>query len=237
MSRPNRGPFDQFVDLSDAFEATVAAQRAFEPHHYDDDYFASDWRDEGNKYELETRRRIEGPNPKLIQETLEPVRLLDVGCGPAFLMQFLSELGVEVHGVDFSPASITLAPPEMRDRIRIGPTEPLTETDRSFDVVVCREVMEHLTILQVRRTVAEICRVSSRYAYVTTRFHGEPASILDVTTDFETDPTHITLMTKDLLRTLFVLEGFQRRPDLEEQLDWGGKGRVLVYERSEPVRP
>jgi hypothetical protein len=44
-------------------------------------------------------------------------------------------------------------------------------------------------------------------------------------------------MTKDLLRTLFVLEGFQRRSDLEEQLDWGGKGRVLVYERSEPVRP
>jgi len=28
-----------------------------------------------------------------------------------------------------------------------------------------------------------------------------------------------------------VLEGFASRPDLEERMDWGGKGRVLVYER------
>jgi hypothetical protein len=92
--------------------------------------------------------------------------------------------------------------------------------------------MEHLSVLQVRRTVAEICRVSSRYAYVTTRFHPAPAGLLDVTTDFETDPTHITLLAKDFLRCLFVLEGFRRRPDLEQRMDWGGKGRVLVYERT-----
>jgi hypothetical protein len=83
----------------------------------------------------------------------------------------------------------------------------------------------------VRRTVAEMCRVSSRFVYVTTRFHPAPASLLDVTTDFGTDPTHITLMTKSLLRTLFVLEGLRRREDLERSMDWGGKGRVLVYER------
>ena len=54
---------------------------------------------------------------------------------------------------------------------------------------MCREVLEHLTVLQVRHTVAEICRVSSRFAYVTTRFHPDPESLLDVTTDYETDPT------------------------------------------------
>jgi hypothetical protein len=73
--------------------------------------------------------------------------------------------------------------------------------------------------------------VTSRFVYVTTRFHAAPASLLDVTTDFETDPTHITLMTKDLLRALFVLEGLRRRADLEDRMDWAGKGRVLVYER------
>jgi hypothetical protein len=31
-----------------------------------------------------------------------------------------------------------------------------------------------------------------------------------------------------------VLEGFRRRADLEERMDWAGKERVLVYERVEP---
>jgi len=160
-----------------------------------------------------------------------PERVLDVGCGPGFLMHFLAELGVEADGVDFSPSSRTLGPEPVRERIRIGPVDRLDAPDASYDLVVCREVMEHLTVLQVRRTVGEICRVSSRFAYVTTRFHPEPSGLLDVTSQFEVDPTHITLLTKPFLRTLFVLEGFRSRPDLEERMDWGGKGRVLVYER------
>lgn len=226
------GGFDHFTAEVEAFERTVQAQRPYDESHYDDDYFASGWRAGDNKYDLETRRRIEGRNPQLIQEVFEPQRVLDVGCGPGFLMAFLAELDIETHGVDFSPSSLTLAPPSVRDRIEIGPTSDLGAGDASYDLVICREVLEHLTVLQVRRTVTEMCRVSARLVYVTTRFHGDPASLLDVTTDFETDPTHITLMTKDLLRTLFVLEGFKRRGDLEARMDWGGKGRVLVYERT-----
>ena len=103
--------------------------------------------------------------------------------------------------------------------------------EQAYDLVICREVLEHLTVLQVRRTVAQICRASSRFVYVTTRFHPDPGTLLDFTTQFDVDPSHITLLSKDMLRLLFVLEGFQRRPDLEERIDWGGKDRVLVYER------
>jgi hypothetical protein len=86
-------------------------------------------------------------------------------------------------------------------------------------------------VLQVRETVARICRASSRFVYATTRFHPEPEDLLSFTTQFEVDPTHITLLNKEFLRCLFVLEGFKSRPDLEERMDWGNKGRVLVYER------
>ena len=44
-------------------------------------------------------------------------------------------------------------------------------------------------------------------------------------------PSHITMMNKDLLRLFFVLEGFKQRKDLEDKIDWMGKGRVLVYEK------
>ena len=74
-------------------------------------------------------------------------------------------------------------------------------------------------------------RASSRFTYVTTRFNREPGNMLDFTTEFDVDPSHITLLAKDFLRVLFVLEGFKRRADLEAQMDWAGKNRVLVYER------
>ena len=98
------------------------------------------------------------------------------------------------------------------------------------DIVICREVLEHLTIREVRQAVANLCRLSSKFVYVTTRFAQPPTSLLSVDTYDDLDPTHITMLNQDFLRTLFVLEGCRRRADLEAALDWQGKGRVLVYE-------
>jgi SAM-dependent methyltransferase len=223
-----------FVSSVQAFEEAVFQQRPTPPSHYDDEYFVSDWREGDNRYDLETRRRIEGRNPALIKEVFQPRRVLDMGCGPGALMQLLHELGVEVQGVDFSPRSVSLAPEPVRDRIVVGSVTEPHVPDRSFDLVICREVFEHLTVLQVRQTVGCICRASSRFVYATTRFHPDPEDLLSFTTQFDVDPTHITLLNKEFLRCLFVLEGFKSRPDLEERMDWGGKGRVLVYER-QPV--
>lgn len=216
----------------DAFERAVLEQQSVPPEHYDQDYFQADWREGGNRYDLETRRRIEDRNPQLIKEVFEPQRVLDVGCGPGFLMYFLHELGVEVDGIDYSAETVNLAPDAVRDRIVVGSVTESHVPDGSYDLVICREVMEHLTVLQVRQTVAAIARASSRFAYVTTRFHPEPEGLLDFTTQFDVDPSHITLLNKDFLRVLFVLEGFARRRDLEERMDWAGKDRVLVYERA-----
>jgi 2-polyprenyl-3-methyl-5-hydroxy-6-metoxy-1,4-benzoquinol methylase len=233
MTAPAETPaYSPFLDDVQAFEQAVLAQEQVTSEHYDDDYFAADWREGGNRYDLDTRRRVEDRNPALIKEVFEPRRVLDVGCGPGFLMLFLAELGVEVEGVDFSPSSRELAPSAVREQILIGDVSEPHVPERSVDLVVCREVLEHLTVLQVRRTVEQLCRASSRFVYVTTRFHPAPESLLDFTTDFETDPTHVTLLAKDFLRCLFVLEGFRRREDLEARMDWAGKGRVLVYERS-----
>jgi 2-polyprenyl-3-methyl-5-hydroxy-6-metoxy-1,4-benzoquinol methylase len=233
MTAPAETPaYSPFLDDVQAFEQAVLAQEQVTPEHYDDQYFAADWREGGNRYELDTRRRVEDRNPALIKEVFEPARVLDVGCGPGFLMKFLAELGIEVEGVDFSPSSRELAPPEVRGKILIGDVADQHVPQRSFDLVICREVLEHLTVLQVRRTVEQLCHASSRFVYVTTRFHPAPESLLDFTTDLGTDPTHVTLLAKDFLRCLFVLEGFRRREDLEKRMDWAGKGRVLVYERT-----
>jgi ubiquinone/menaquinone biosynthesis C-methylase UbiE len=217
------------------FETRVLAQQPVTSGHYDSEYFTGDWRDEGNNYSLETRRRIEAKNPMLIRDVFQPTRALDLGCGPGALMHLLHELGVNVEGIDFAESSLRIATPEVRDRITIGEvTDQTLKPADTYDLVICREVLEHLTVLQVRQAVSNMVRMSSKYIYVTTRFHPEPASLLDFTTQFDVDPSHITLLNKDMLRLMFVLEGCRSRPDLEERMDWGRKGRVLVLEKLAP---
>jgi SAM-dependent methyltransferase len=214
------------------FETRVLEQTPVGSGHYDSEYFTGDWRDEGNNYSLETRRRIEAKNPSLIRDVFQPTRVLDLGCGPGALMHLLWELGVNVEGIDFAESSRQIATPEVRDRIAIGlVTDSTLKPENAYDLVICREVLEHLTVLQVRQAVANMARMTSKFIYVTTRFHPSPASLLDFTTQFDVDPSHITLLNKDMLRLMFVLEGCRSRPDLEERMDWGTKGRVLVMEK------
>ena len=214
------------------FEQRVLSQQPVGSGHYDAEYFTGDWRDEGNNYSLEKRREIEAKNPFLIKEVFQPKKVLDLGCGPGALMHLLWELGLDVEGIDFAESSKQLATPQVRDRITVGVvTDATLKPAGAYDLVICREVLEHLTVLQVKQAVANMVRLTSKFIYVTTRFHPSPAGLLDFTTQFDVDPSHITLLNKDMLRLMFVLEGCRSRADLEERMDWGRKGRVLVLEK------
>jgi 2-polyprenyl-3-methyl-5-hydroxy-6-metoxy-1,4-benzoquinol methylase len=219
------------------FERRILEQKPTAAAHYDAEYFTGEWRDAGNNYSLDTRRQIEARNPALIKETLTPTRALDLGCGPGALMHLLWELGVDVEGIDFAESSRRLATPEVRDRITVGSvTDATLKPANHYDLVICREVIEHLTVFEVKQAVANMVRMTSRLIYVTTRFHPNPSDLLDFNQKDDLDPTHITLLNKDLLRLMFVLEGCRSRPDLEARMDWGNKGRVLVLEKL-PTRP
>jgi 2-polyprenyl-3-methyl-5-hydroxy-6-metoxy-1,4-benzoquinol methylase len=218
------------------FENFVQNQKPASPaQDFDENYFVGEWRHGNQSYTLNSRREIEGRNPNLIKSVLSPKNVLDAGCGPGFLMLMLHELGVDVAGIDAAPAAVAGVPDEINNRIQLGSVLNLPFQNQEFDVVISREVLEHLTVIEVAKAVREMCRVSSRLVYITTRFAREANSIFDVETEFEADPTHITCMNKSLLRTFLILEGFKARPDLESEMDWMKKDRALVYERTEKV--
>lgn len=179
-------------------------------------------------YSSTARRIVEGPMPELIEKTFAPKRVLDAGCGYGYLVQMLVERGMDAYGFDAQLYRTWMGSPRFK-RGELGGACPFSGM---FDLVVCREVLEHLTILQIRRAARDLCDLSNRYVYVTTRFNPKPDHLLDVATQDALDPTHITMLNQDLLRTLFVLEGFIRRPALETAMDWMQVGRVLVYERA-----
>lgn len=198
-----------------AFERFVQAQRPAE----------SPWAPVTD-YSVEARRAIEGRRPQLIKDVFNPKIVADAGCGPdAHLVKFLRELGVNALGLD--PQIVEN--PFARYLIR-GSLFDDFEDDPIADLVICREVLEHLTVQQVAVAVKNLVQLSSKYIYLTTRFNQTPVHLFDVQDHDDLDPTHITLMPRDLLRLLFVLEGCTSRLDLEAQMDWGPVGRSMVFE-------
>jgi cytidyltransferase-like protein len=176
-------------------------------------------------YSFEARKEIEGPHAQIIKDAFAPRMVLDVGCGPCHLLRMLRTLGVEVRGTDTRATDEGVLVADVTD-----PWEDLEGvTGHGYDLVICREVLEHLTVQQIAVAVRNLVKLSTRFVYVTTRFTAK-SHLLDVDASDDLDPTHITMLNQDFLRTLFVLEGCTRRPDLEEKLDHLKKGRVLVYE-------
>lgn len=178
-------------------------------------------------YSIFNRRIAEGKHPRLILDVLKPTSILDAGCGPdACLVTLIKELRPnimdKVIGIDKTTHGrvADLADPLM-----------WMSWGKHSDVVICREVLEHLTLIQLRIAVTNLCKMAQRIVYGTTRFSSD-TDIYSVKTEDDLDPTHITLASKVLLRVLFALEGFRYRADLAEKMDWKHYGRTFVYERA-----
>ena len=184
-------------------------------------------------YSAAARDVVERPHAELIlqhlvTEAYAERHVLDYGCGPdKHLVRNLERADYERNDINHELSLYAYDPQIPGSDAHID----IYYDEAPYDLVICREVLEHLTVREVVTTVRELCRLGDR-VYVTTRFNPDPSHLLDVMTSDDLDPTHITLLNQDFLRTLFVLEGFWRRSDLERIMDWREYGRVLVYERA-----
>lgn len=90
-----------------------------------------------------------------------PVRILDAGCGEGFAMrEVVGDGPAQVVGLDGSAGAVRVAQGlNPRHRFMAGDLYGLPFPDRSFDLVLCMEVLEHLDAPE--RGLAELCRVSA----------------------------------------------------------------------------
>lgn len=87
-------------------------------------------------------------------------RVLDVGCGPKPYYPFFRRHAVEYVGVDVDNPAADLQ----------GNVESLPVPDRSFDVVLCTQVLEHAA--DPRAAVRELARVVAPRGRVLASTHG-----------------------------------------------------------------
>lgn len=162
-------------------------------------------------YDRETRRAIEGPHADRVADVFAGCSVLDYGCGFGYLVELLCERGLPAVGWD----------------LQFAPDVDVWSDRR--DVVICREVLEHVPVREWANLLWHLFDRATRFVYLTTRFTAQ-SHLLSIDGRDALDPTHISMANQAFLRALCVLYGGQRRPDLEERLDWMHKGRVLVYE-------
>ena len=95
---------------------------------------------------------------------MEIKSILDIGCGEGFTLRRLKEHGIgkKFTGIDSSREAISLGKKENPDlNLKIGDIYNLKFKDKSFDLVISTEVLEHLG--DPKKALDELRRVSKKY--------------------------------------------------------------------------
>ncbi len=95
-------------------------------------------------------------------------RTLDVGCAAGFVVEALSEMGIDARGTDISHYAIDHCATGAKGRVQWGDLmQGLPYKDGEFELVTCLEVLEHMKPEMITTVIKELNRVSSKYVVCT----------------------------------------------------------------------
>jgi len=176
-----------------------------------------------------------------LERVVSPGRLLDVGCGPGFLLRVARDRGWEPTGIDPSPFSVERARTEGIEAHQ-GMLEDLALPEASFDAITLMQVIEH--VVDPRALLAE-CRRLLRPGGALVVATPNPGSLLAQVKreafNYWIPPVHCVWYTPGALRRVLGRAGFggvrvftwsARTPALHDGLDIVSSsrlGRALPY--------
>ena len=136
--------------------------------------------------------------------------VLEIGCGPGHVGRYLSDRGLEVVGVDLSPAMIDVARrlnPGMR--FEAADMRELPFADRSQGGVVAFYSLLHIPRDEVAAVLSELARVLLRSGRVLVAVHGGSGTISQQEFLGQRVPFEATLFEKDELVGPMEAAGFE----------------------------
>src|SRR5262245_41460203 len=152
-----------------------------------------------------------------IVSKIKPTRVLDVGCAKGFLVESLRDRGVEAFGIDISEYAISEVRPDIRLYCRVA--SALDPLDRSYDLITCIEVLEHLTEEEGRSAIANICRSTNDVLFSST-----PDDVIE--------PTHTNVRPRSWWIERFAEQSF----DLDVGFDVYFVAAHAMRFRRKPIR-
>lgn len=99
---------------------------------------------------------------KLIAIT-RPQSVLDVGCAYGYMVRHLLWRHVTAYGCDISKYCADKSMEIIPGHFKLCPAWELQFNDKSFDVIYCEGVLEHIPEERIKQVFAEFERVASRF--------------------------------------------------------------------------
>lgn len=89
------------------------------------------------------------------------MKVLDIGCAKGFLLFEIKKINssLEIYGVDISEYAIENAKPEVKENILKANAEHLPFDDKSFDLIISVNSIDHLDLESCKKALQEIERV------------------------------------------------------------------------------
>jgi SAM-dependent methyltransferase len=135
-----------------------------------------------------------------VVRTIQPHSVLDAGCAMGFLVEGLRQRGVDAWGVDISEYAIERVHQSVRAFCSVGSViEPFT---RKYDVIVCIEVLEHMSAREAEQAVENFCAHTDDVLFSSTPF------------DYK-EVTHFNVQPPEYWAELFAQQGFFRDVDFD----------------------
>ena len=98
-----------------------------------------------------------------IKLNINPKTCLDVGCGLGRLVWWLRFFGIDAYGLDFSETVKSIAQPNVKKYIKFGDATNIPYPDKSFDLVVSFDLLQHIDRSLLHKSIKETIRVSKKY--------------------------------------------------------------------------
>ena len=156
-----------------------------------------------------------------IVHQFSPQTALDAGCAIGMLVEALRNYGVAAEGFDISEYAVSQVPDHLKPYVSIDNVLNPNAVTKHYDVIICIEVLEHLSEAEADVAIANLSRWGN-----TVVFSSTP--------DDFSEPTHVNVQKPGYWIERFAQHGLIYAPELDASYisAW-----TMIFQRRTPVLP